>query len=154
MPDELAEKGLSDTEAQEVLEQQRTQQRAMRRDGVRPNRNRASEHYAGIDDAIIVIPLPGFGTLRLPREVFEQHLQCAPISPAAEAAPRKLIDAEQLEEITGVPATWWASQARERRLPFHKFGKYVRFDINEVFESDEFKRPAVEVCISRLTRNR
>lgn len=90
----------------------------------------------------VVIPLPGLGTLELPREVFEQHL----IRPS-ESAPTKqveLVDADQLEERTRIPASWWMTQARERRIPFRKLGRYVRFDLAEVMECDAYRRRAVD----------
>jgi hypothetical protein len=52
------------------------------------------------------------------------YLQLAAPSPAS-AAP-KLASAEEMEAATGLPASWFASQARERRIPFRKLGRYVR----------------------------
>jgi hypothetical protein len=92
----------------------------------------------------VVIPLPGMGTLELPRDVFEQHL----VRPAARITledPRtELVDAVQLERRTGVPASWWMSQARERRVPFRKLGRYVRFDLAEVMNCDAYRRRALD----------
>lgn len=86
----------------------------------------------------IVIPLPGFGSLELPRELFELHLvrDAAP-SPIVAA---EVIDADELESRTGIPASWWMSQARERRVPFHKFGRYVRFNLAEVLACETYRR--------------
>lgn len=47
----------------------------------------------------ILIPLPGLGTLELPREVFDHHL-LKPSMPTSKS-PSKLVDAAQLEERTG-----------------------------------------------------
>ncbi len=98
-----------------------------------------------VADAAVIIPLPGLGTLDLPREVFERYLRSAAAAEAGRDGPRlKLHDAAELEEITGVPASWWMTQAREHRLPFRKFGKYVRFDAAEIFSEDTYKRLPVQ----------
>jgi hypothetical protein len=90
----------------------------------------------------ILIPLPGLGTLALPRDVFEQHL----VKPAHEIASptSELMDADSLEARTGIPASWWMTQARERRVPFRKMGRYVRFDVAEVMSCEAYKRRALE----------
>jgi hypothetical protein len=90
----------------------------------------------------ILIPLPGLGTLVLPRDVFEQHL----VKPAREIASptSELLDADGLEARTGIPASWWMTQARERRVPFRKMGRYVRFDVAEVMACEAYKRRALE----------
>lgn len=90
----------------------------------------------------VLIPLPGIGTLDLPREVFERHLvreqRCETAAPVVE-----LVDAAQLEARTGVPASWWLSQARERRVPCRKIGRRVRFDPAEVVACEAFQRRAL-----------
>lgn len=93
----------------------------------------------------VVIPLPPLGTLDLPRDVFDRHLvpAAAPAPIAAPAQPPELLDAKSLEARTGVPASWWMTQARERRIPFRKLGRYVRFDLAEVIASDAFQRRAI-----------
>jgi len=40
----------------------------------------------------------------------------------------KLVDAEGMEALTSVPASWWLEQARQKKIPFVRAGKYVRFD--------------------------
>lgn len=92
----------------------------------------------------VLIPLPGLGTLALPRDVFERHLVRHEQVQSTPAAAAELLDADQLEERTGIPASWWMTQARERRVPFHKFGRYVRFDLAEVMECDAYRRRAVD----------
>ena len=57
----------------------------------------------------------------------------APVSPAASVAPPgELLTAEQLEQRTSVPASWWETAARENRVPHRRIGKYVRFRFDEV----------------------
>jgi hypothetical protein len=90
----------------------------------------------------ILIPLPGLGTLALPRDLFEQHL----LKPAeVTGSPQsELVDADGLQARTGIPASWWMTQARERRVPFRKMGRYVRFDVAEVMACDAYKCRALE----------
>src|SRR5262245_46643933 len=107
------------------------------------SRSRTRRTVSRMSDNVL-IPLPGLGTLELPRDVFEQHL----VRPADPAPPRareaEILDADQLEARTGVPASWWMTQARERRIPFKKFGRYVRFDFLEVSECDAYRRRVIE----------
>ena len=42
--------------------------------------------------------------------------------------PFELIDAKAASRLLGVPHTWLLAQARERRIPHHRLGHYVRFD--------------------------
>lgn len=92
----------------------------------------------------VLIPLPGLGTLKLPRDVFEQHLVRPEPVPSAPAAAAELVDADQLEQRTGIPASWWMTQARERRVPFRKLGRYVRFDFAEATGCEAYKRRAID----------
>jgi hypothetical protein len=90
----------------------------------------------------ILIPLPGLGTLELPREVFDEHLLRPPMETSN--SPSELVDADGLEERTGIPASWWMTQARERRVPFRKLGRYVRFDVAEIMACDAYQRRALD----------
>ncbi len=92
----------------------------------------------------VLIPLGSVGTLDLPRALFEQHL----VAPAAAETPAQasaieLVDADQLATRTGIPSSWWMTQARERRIPFRKLGRYVRFDFAEVTAADPYVRRAI-----------
>lgn len=90
----------------------------------------------------VLLPLPGLGTLDLPRELFERHL-VKPAEVAPERTAAELVDAADLERRSGIPASWWMAQARERRVPFSKIGRYVRFDPREALECEAFKRRAI-----------
>jgi len=93
---------------------------------------------------IVLIPLAPLGVLELPRSVFEQYLRKAEVATAAPAvSPAKLLSAEQMESATNIPASWFATQARERRIPFRKLGRYVRFDFDEVMASEPLQRRAI-----------
>lgn len=43
-----------------------------------------------------------------------------------------LLDAEGAAELLGVPKTWVYAEARRDRIPHVKFGRYVRFDGDEL----------------------
>lgn len=47
-------------------------------------------------------------------------------------AEDRVLDAEGMEAATGIPATWFLEQARQRRIPHIRAGKYVRFRLSEV----------------------
>lgn len=103
----------------------------------------------------VILAIPGVGTLALTRERFEEALKSgreftAPVSsvaepvqsPATHTQPSALLDADQLEDLTNIPRTWWMTRARERRIPFRKIGRRVRFVLEEVMACEEFKRTA------------
>lgn len=90
---------------------------------------------------MVLIVLPGIGTLQMPIAVYNKHL-IKPVAESKPKAPTEILDADQLETRTGVPASWWMTQARDRRVPFLKFGRYVRFNFDEVIASDVYKRRA------------
>jgi hypothetical protein len=99
---------------------------------------------------IVLIPFPGLGTLAMSRVEFNAALVAgrelgtsAPATPHAPTVPEELVDAECLEQRTGVPKSWWMAQARERRIPFRKIGRRVRFQPQEVLTSEVFRRKAV-----------
>jgi excisionase family DNA binding protein len=48
------------------------------------------------------------------------------------SASSPLVDAQQAAKLLGVPHTWLLAQARQRRIPHHRLGHYVRFDIDEL----------------------
>ena len=92
----------------------------------------------------VLIPLGPEGLLDLPRDVYERHLRSiAAPAPSPAPAVAKLLSAEEMEAATGVPASWFATQARERRIPFRKLGRYVRFSFDEVMACEAFSRRAI-----------
>jgi hypothetical protein len=48
------------------------------------------------------------------------------------ASSAELLTAEQLEQRTSVPASWWETAAREGRVPHRRIGRYTRFLFAEV----------------------
>jgi hypothetical protein len=101
---------------------------------------------------VILLPIPDVGVLALSREQFNAALLAgrefqglAPIpSTTAPTATTRVVSAEELQSTTGVPASWWMTAARERRIPFRKFGRRVRFNPDEVLCSEAFRRRAKE----------
>lgn len=65
----------------------------------------------------------------------------------AEAEAARMLDARGAAERLGVPATWLLAQARARRIPHRRFGKYVRFDTRDL---DEIA--ASTLCSPRIAR--
>jgi hypothetical protein len=63
-----------------------------------------------------------------------------------------VVDADEPQARTGIPASWWMAQARERRVPFRKLGRYVRFDVAEIMSCDAYKRRVVGNGESRSIR--
>jgi hypothetical protein len=99
----------------------------------------------------VIIPLGAMGVLVLDGETFRAALAegarltaaaTSPAPPPAVASP-KLLSAEQMEVATGVPASWFAAQARERRIPCTKIGRYVRFSLDEILVHERFQRRAI-----------
>lgn len=43
-----------------------------------------------------------------------------------------LVDATEAAKLLGVPVTWLQAQARQQRIPHHKLGHYVRYDLDEL----------------------
>lgn len=111
----------------------------------------------------IVLPIAGLGILVMDRAEFEAALSAgralvpaeAPKTRASEPRTRarrsesQLLDAEQLEAVTAVPATWWMAAARARRIPFRKIGRRVRFVLEEIIACEELKRRELEQVLPR-----
>jgi hypothetical protein len=43
-----------------------------------------------------------------------------------------MLTAEQMQDKTGVPASWFLEQARQGQIPHYKFVKYPRFRMSEL----------------------
>ncbi|MBI4527180.1 MAG: helix-turn-helix domain-containing protein [Deltaproteobacteria bacterium] len=54
---------------------------------------------------------------------------------------RELLTPEQLAERLKVPVSWVYEQSRQGHIPTHRIGRYIRFDLREVMESQK-KREA------------
>jgi excisionase family DNA binding protein len=43
-----------------------------------------------------------------------------------------LVDAKAAGKLLGVPHTWLLAQARAGRIPHHRLGHYVRFNVDDL----------------------
>lgn len=89
-------------------------------------------------DRTYLIPINGIW-LALDRESFD-----AAAAAGAQIVPRPglgdprrpetatLLTAEEIAARTGVEASWFLARARLNEIPFVRFGKYVRFDLDAV----------------------
>ena len=49
----------------------------------------------------------------------------------------ELLTAEKLAERLKVPVSWVYEQSRLDNIPTHRLGRYIRFDLHEVLESQK-----------------
>ena len=88
----------------------------------------------------VLIPLPDGRWLGLTPEQFAEaeqsgrEMRAPPPPNETSDSHDELLTAEQLEERTSVPASWWEQAARERRVPHARIGRYVRFRFADVAE--------------------
>jgi excisionase family DNA binding protein len=52
--------------------------------------------------------------------------------PSAAPKPRKLIDIDELSSLWAIPKTTLYNWVNQRRLPYLKLGRCVRFDLAEI----------------------
>ena len=52
---------------------------------------------------------------------------------------RELLEPEELAARLKVPVSWVYEQSRQNQIPTHRIGRYVRFDLAEVLESQKKK---------------
>lgn len=65
----------------------------------------------------------------------------------ANVVKAELLTPEALAEKLKVPLSWIYEQSRQGNIPTHRMGRYIRFDLTEVLESQKKKE-----TISPLTR--
>jgi excisionase family DNA binding protein len=53
--------------------------------------------------------------------------------------PKVLLTPEELAEKMKIPVSWVYEQSRQNAIPTHRIGRYIRFDLNEVLESQRKK---------------
>jgi excisionase family DNA binding protein len=83
----------------------------------------------------VIIPLPGIGTLELPRDVYERALR--PIAPPAAAqvpaeVSEALVTAKALAMTLSLPVSCLYEYAKAGRIPSVRAGKHVRFNPDQV----------------------
>jgi len=96
---------------------------------------------------LVLVVVPGVGPLALTPDALRdartkgrELLGDIDVPPAAAGVGPVLVDAADLESRTGIPATWWTAQARERRVPHQRIGRRVRFDVAEVMASEAVRK--------------
>lgn len=82
----------------------------------------------------VLIPLPGIGTLELPRAVYEANLR--PFgAPTAPEQSEPLLDAGELAQALNLPKSCVYERARRGDFPSVRVGKHLRFRRSEVLEA-------------------
>jgi excisionase family DNA binding protein len=59
------------------------------------------------------------------------------IKDVIDKSSRKLLTPDELADRLKVPVTWVYEQSRKGIIPTHKIGRYIRFDLQEVIESQK-----------------
>jgi excisionase family DNA binding protein len=84
---------------------------------------------------LVLIPLPGIGTLALSGEAFAAALAAgagaivAPVpSPHEHGADEPLLEAEELATALNLPTSWVEAAARSGKIPSVKAGRWRRFN--------------------------
>ena len=83
----------------------------------------------------VLVPLPDGRTLALEleayREALERGRELAPSESLAgtPTCNNEILDAQGMQERTGIPSSWWLEAARRGDVPHIRAGKYVRFDV-------------------------
>jgi hypothetical protein len=87
-------------------------------------------------ESLVLIPF-GSEFLALTHEEFEQarargrELMPA-TSPPTDTPADRILDADGMASMTGVPASWFLEAARRGDIPALRFGKYCRFSVGDV----------------------
>jgi hypothetical protein len=86
-------------------------------------------------EQLVLVPL-GSELIALTREEFEQALERARTlvpqqhEKQRNSSPEPWLTAEQMQEHTGIPSTWWLESARRGDIEHYRCGKYVRFTLS------------------------
>lgn len=88
-----------------------------------------------MSDMVLVV-VPGIGTLRLSREAYEAALVPLPAEKPAHIAPAaaqpELLDGPELARRSTLPLSYVMEQARQGKIPSVKVGKYRRFHVDVI----------------------
>lgn len=69
------------------------------------------------------------------REAVREEIQAAAGSNGHKES--ELLTPEQLAEKLKLPLSWVYEQSRQKKIPTHRLGRYIRFDLHEVLESQK-----------------
>jgi excisionase family DNA binding protein len=61
------------------------------------------------------------------------------IHAASSNGTKELLEPEELAARLKVPVSWVYEQSRQDNIPTHRLGRYIRFDLAEVLESQKRK---------------
>lgn len=81
--------------------------------------------------------LLGEALLQAIREAVREEIQAAIADNGSEL--KALLTPEELAERIKVPVSWVYEQSRQGNIPTHRIGRYIRFDLREVLESQKKK---------------
>ncbi len=76
----------------------------------------------------------GNAVLEAVRQVVREEIQAAM---GQNGHQTELLTSEQLAEKLKVPLSWVYEQSRLGKIPTHKLGRYIRFDLHEVLASQK-----------------
>ena len=91
-----------------------------------------------IEEPFVIIDVPD-GPIAMSSMDFRASRELArlllgqPAISQSEAGRRRIVDANELASLLSVKASWLLQRARESRIPHVRVGKYVRFDVDEVW---------------------
>lgn len=106
---------------------------------------------------LILIPLPGLGTLALDHVEFDRaRKRGAELLGATEpvsdqiSAGEPLLDSAGLARYLGVPASWLSQAARDGRVPCVRVGRRVRFRRSEIEAAlEKVRSPAPRLRVAK-----
>ena len=75
-------------------------------------------------------PNPFAGFFDEVRRIVREEIQ-------ASHTPRELLEPEELAARLKLPVSWVYEQSRQDAIPTHRIGRYIRFDLDEVIESQK-----------------
>jgi len=52
---------------------------------------------------------------------------------------KELLEPEELARVLKVPVSWVYEQSRQGQIPTHRIGRYIRFDLADVLDSQKRK---------------
>ena len=70
-------------------------------------------------------------------EIVERAVAKALKGNGHQGANQYLLTPEELADRLSMPISWVYEQSRLGNIPKHKFGKYIRFDLQEVIDSQK-----------------
>ena len=75
-------------------------------------------------------------------------------SGTATPSQETLLDADGMNQLTGVPASWFLEQARQDKIPHLRVGKYVRFrpgDVLPTLEAGYGRRASRSTLLQKIS---